>query len=175
MFARWFEYVHDIPGLRSMIAAYGAVMAASAGITLMILINADVTTVPPWSMLDVWAVIAGATSAGAAFFFARHWIGGAGVLGFARASVGMVIVTLATGLVAGTLIAPGYGTLAGPFMLVSAFIVNPLLAIAWAVVHFGAHLLIAVRRQVKNNNEFGSSARAVTQLSAISQANLYGR
>lgn len=173
MFARFFKPLHFTPGLRSLIVAYGAVMSASAGFTLMSLVDAGVTHVPPWSLYDVWAVGAGAMSAAVALFLARHWMGGAGALGMARAAVGAIIVSVVAAVFAGMLAAPIYGAVAGPIMLVSAFVTNPLLAIAWAIVHFGAHFLIADWRKEKFEDEHGSQDRAVSRLSAISQANLY--
>lgn len=172
MFARLFKAMHLTRGQKAVATAYGTVMAVSAGITLLIMSAIEgVNAIPPEpTLFDNWVIAAGALAAGLAFYLSRHWIGGRGALGLARAVVSTVMVTIGAALIGGTLIAPFYGTLAGPFVVLSEFLSNPMLAAAWFVILMSAHFMVAIWR---DEQEIGLASSAVSHLSQLSQANLY--
>ncbi len=173
MFARLLNKLHLTRGQKANALAYGAVMAVGAGISLMIMSAMDgENAIPPEpTLFDNWIILAGGLASGLALFLSRSWLGGSGALGLARALVASVIVTFVAALIAGTLVAPFYGTLAAPFILLSEFTAVPPLAVAWFGVLIGAHTLIGIWRDERN---WGQSGSAVSQLSELSQANLYG-
>lgn len=173
MFARFLNTLHLTRGQKAVAIAYGAVMAVSAGITLMIMSGVEgANAIPPEpTLVDNWIIAAGGLAAGLALFLSRTWLGGLGALGIARALVAFIMVTVVAAILAGTLVAPFYGTMVAPFMLLSAFVAAPILAVAWGGVLIGAHVLFGILRREQDTVESGS---AVSQLSALSQANLYG-
>ncbi len=172
MFARLFKTLHLSRGQKAVAIAYGGVMAVSSGITLMLMSAMEgAYAIPPEPTLyDNWVIVAGGIASGVALYMSRAWMGRRGALGFARAIVAAIIVTFVTAIIAGTLVSPFYGTLVGPFVLVSEFMAKPLLAVAWFVVLFGAHFLIAILRA---EEEWTRTSKAVSHLSSLSQANLY--
>ena len=173
MLARVLNKLHLSRGQKAIFFAYAAVMAVGSGIGLKIMAAMEgENAIPPEpTLVDNWIVIACGIAAGAALYLAQGWLGGRGVLGLARALVAMVLVTFVAALIAGTLVAPFYGTLAAPFVLLSEFISAPLLAAAWIGVLFCAHLLCVIRR---DELDWDQTHSAVSQLSQLSQASLYG-
>ncbi|MBE0414046.1 hypothetical protein [Yoonia sp.] len=172
MSRRFFKFTHLSRGDRALAMAYAVVMAVSAGLTVMIL---SVTAKPAASAAsgtaDSWAVLAGALSAGAAFYVLRGWFGRLGATGLLNAVAGSALVALSAASIAGLLVAPVVGLVMGPFVLVAAFWTYPVLGVAWLMVGTAAHLLISVRtrQSLRYDN------RAVSQLSQLSQVSLYGR
>ena len=165
------KMLHLTRGQKSVIVAYAAVMAIAAGIAIMIMSAADgvyaVPAEPTW--FDIWVIIAGGLASCAALYASRRWMGGRGAMGVARAVLAAIVVSLATAILAGALIVPGYGMLAAPLLVLTAFLAMPVLAIAWFSALFAAHYLFHKVEQEKEHTN-----PAVSQLSALSQANLYG-
>ncbi|WP_296425185.1 hypothetical protein [Yoonia sp.] len=156
--------------------AYAFVVAMSAGITILVMSGLDgANAIPPEPTLyDNWAVIAGGVSAGIALYLARSWMGQQGVIGVLRALVGTAIITVAAAMIAGTLISPLQGTIFAPFLLAVTFAAKPWLAVAWVAVTMCAHFLLVMRTNERSwGAGRGGAQRAVSQLSSLSQANLY--
>lgn len=160
-------------GERAVIMAYAAMMAVAAGMTIMIMSSlAGNSALPPEpTLVDNWAVIAGGLAGGAALFLLRGWMGKAGFLGMLRAVAGSLMIAFVASFVAGTLIAPLAGTVMGPLLLLAVFLSQPLLVVTWCGVGIIAHLLLIVRRQ----DLMSRDDRAISQLSQLSQLNLYRR
>lgn len=174
MFARFLSVLDVDSNMKSLVIAYGVTMAVAAGLTFMItnvLLQAG-TVNSAASMYNVWVIAAGGLSAGLALHLGRAWFGGRGVMGFARLVLGMVMVTIVTAVISGTLIAPLFGGLAAPIVLLTIFVANPWLAVSWFGLLLGVHVLIGMWRDgVGVAHQAGISS----QLSATSQAILYRR
>ncbi len=176
MWARIMKTIHLTRGEKSLAVAFGAIVAISAGITILIMSGVEgANAIPPEpTWYDTWVIFAGALSGGLALYLARGWMGVQGAIGYARAAIGSVAVALGAAVIAGTLILPLYGTIFGPIMLVTQFIELPLLAVAWFSVALAAHAMIARWREERAlGYGRGADRGAVTQLSRLSQINLY--
>lgn len=176
MWARIMKVIHLTRGEKSLAVAFGAVVAMSAGITILVMSGLEgenaIPPEPTW--YDNWVIFAGALSGGIALYLARGWMGMQGYVGFARAAVGSVAVALGAAVIAGTLILPLYGTIFGPIMVVTQFLDLPLLALSWFAVTMAAHALIGRWREERAlGYGRGADRGAVTQLSRLSQINLY--
>jgi hypothetical protein len=178
MRARLADRLHLTRGEKAYVIAYAAVIAMSAGMTLLIatgISGINILGLNP-TLFNFWIVFAGGLGGGMALRAARGWMGKPGALGFSRAIVGSVVVAILAAIVAGTLILPLYGTVYGPLLLVSEFIAKPWLAMAWFGVLFGGHYLMAI---LEEEFAFGVSRsanrRATEQLSSLSRAQLYRR
>ncbi len=176
MWARIMKTIHLTRGEKSLALAYAAIIAMSAGITILIMSGVQgANAIPPEpTWFDTWVILSGALSGGVALYLARGWMGAQGAIGFVRAGVGAIAVGLLAALIAGTLIMPLYGTVFGPIMLVTEFLARPWLAVSWFAVAFAAHALIA-RWTAERAWGLGRGADrgAVSQLSRLSQVNLY--
>jgi hypothetical protein len=165
-------------GEKAFVLAYGAVIAMTAGITLLIMSGVDGANAIPTdpSFYTFWIIFAGALSGGVSLYAARGWIGRPGGLGLARAVVGSISVAIVASLIAGTMIAPIDCTFYALVILITEFIAKPWLALAWFVVLIGAHylmMIIAEERALGIGR--GGDHRATAQLSKLSQAQLYHR
>lgn len=178
MFTRLAEKFHLTRGEKAYVVAYAAVIAMSAGVTLLIasgLEGINVLELEP-TLFTLWTVFAGGLGGGMALRAAKGWMGKPGALGLTRAIVGSIAVAILAAIVAGTLIVPLYGTVYGPLLIVSEFIAKPWLAVVWFAVLIGGHYLMAI---LEEEFAFGVSRyanrRATEQLSALSRAQLYRR
>lgn len=173
MWARISKTIHLSRGERGRAMAYAGLMAVSAGITLKIMSSLEgANAIPPEpTYYDNWAVIAGALSAGISLFLLRKWMGQPGVVGLLRASLGGLMIAFLAAFIAGTLIAPIQGSIMGPALLIVTFMSHAWLAVAWMTVALAAHFLLIVWA----NERAMIDHRAVSQLSRLSQLNLYGR
>ncbi|MEL6681761.1 MAG: hypothetical protein AAFQ09_03850 [Pseudomonadota bacterium] len=123
-----------------------------------------------------WVIFAGAVSGAISLAFARGWFGLEGKFGVIRALVGGIAVAIMAAMIAGILIDPLLGVVYGPVLLVTEFIARPWVALAWGAGMFGVHaLLLDARRERELMASPRGQARAVTQLSRLSQENLYRR
>jgi len=178
MLERFTDRLHLTRGEKSYAIAYAAVIAMSAGVTLVVASGVDganILGLDP-TLFTFWTVFAGGLAGGLSLRAARGWMGKPGALGLSRAIVGSVAVAILAAIVAGTLIVPLYGTVYGPLLIVSEFIAKPWLAVAWFGVLIGGHYLMAV---LEEEFAFGVSRsanrRASEQLSSLSRAQLYRR
>ena len=178
MFERLVKSIYLTKGEKAFALACAGVIAMTAGITMLIMSGVEgqsaIQAESSWYAL--WIVFAGALGGGVALFATRGWLGQSGALGLARAVVGSIALGFIAAIVAGTLILPLFGTFYAPFMLVTEFIDKPWLAVAWFVVLIGAHYMMNVLVEERAQGDgLGVDSRATSQLSKISQANLYQR
>jgi hypothetical protein len=165
-------------GEKAFVLAYGAVIAMTAGITLLIMSGVEGANAIPTdpSFYTFWIIFAGALSGGASLYAAHGWMGQPGGFGLARAMVGSLAVAFVAALIAGTMILPIYGTFYAPVMLITEFIDKPWLALAWFVVLMGAHYMMTIILEERAlGYGRGADHRATSQLSKLSQAQLYHR
>lgn len=155
---------------RALVAAYACVMAASAGIAMMINV-ARTQAAADLAFYGNWTIFAGAAAAGVALFVLRKWFGRAGVMGLMQATVGTLLLALLTAMIAGLLIAPVAGVVMAPIMLGVTFLWQPWVAVVWFGVAIAAHFLLGIWAQ----DQAAKRYRALSQLSRLSQINLYGR
>ncbi len=176
MWARFKKTINLTRGEKFLAMAFAAVIAMSAGMTILIMAGFErENPLPPEpSLYESWIILSSAFSGGFALYVARGWMGMLGLLGFARAFVGSIVVALGAAMIAGTLIMPLYGTVFGPIMLVTQFIELPVLAALWFTIAFGANALIAIWREERAlGYGRGAERDAISQLSRLSQINLY--
>ena len=178
MFARSFKTFTFSRAERFNIFAYGAIVAMSAGITILIMSKIDGTNLV-WAdqqWFSQWIILSGALSGGIALALARGWMGMEGALGLARAIVGTTAMALIAAMTAGLLIDPLIGVVYGPVLLATEFLAKPWLATAWMVVGLFVHYMqLRARRERDASYIASKSPRAMTQLSQLSQQNLYRR
>lgn len=178
MLARFTQSIYLTKGEKAFVLAYAAVIAMTAGITMLIMSGLEGPgAIPDEPTLYVfWTIFSGALSGGVALYLARGWMGKLGAMGVARAVVGSVAVALIAAVVAGTLIFPVYGTFYAPVLVLTEFLMKPWLAVAWFAVSIGAHYLMIV---LSEERAFGTgrSAKhsATARLSTLSRAQLYHR
>lgn len=172
------KFFYMTKGERALGLAYAAVMVAAAGIGLVAVArsgNGEALAGATFGFL-LWICAAGAIGGWLGLFAARAWMGDTGKVGLARAVVGGLAATFIAALVGGTLIHPVIGTFYAPVVVLSSFLAQPLLAVAWATVLIGAHYLMLV---IKDERDFGfgrgAEHRAISQLSSLSQAQLFPR
>ena len=78
-----------------------------------------------------------------AILMLRDRFGEAGCTGAARAVLGALATTIVLGIIAGTLTLPVYGTMFGPWLVLTVTISKPWLAMTWALSLYGVHLAMA--------------------------------
>lgn len=165
-------------GEKSTVLAYSALVAMSAGMTILIMSGVDGDNLF-WSnktWFSQWVIFAGALSGGIGLMLARGWMGLEGVLGVLRALVGSVAIAIMAAMIAGLLIDPLFGVVYGPVLLLTEFLAKPWLAVAWVVVAMGAHALQLIATRERGLLLMPRGARsAVSQLSQLSRDNLYKR
>ena len=154
-------------------------MAVAAGITITVMSRVEgVYAIPPGpTWVDGWVIGAGALAGGVALIVSRRWLGGDGAVGIARALTAIIVAPFFSAVLTGALIAPGYGMLAAPVLLLTNFIAMPALAIVWCGVMIAAHFSFCKLQQESDNffTDNVQNASAVSQLSSFSRANFYGR
>ena len=178
MLARFTKSIYLTKGEKALVLAYAAVIAMTAGITMMIMSGLEgPSAIPDEPTLYVfWAIFSGALSGGVALYLARGWMGKLGAMGVARAFVGSVAVALIAAVIAGTLVFPLYGTFYAPVLMITAFITKPWLAFAWFAVTIGAHYMMIVLSEERAFGTGRSAKRSATErLSTLSRAQLYHR
>lgn len=178
MFTRLADKFYPTKGERAYGFGFGVVILLTALMTIVLMagLDAPYTLELAPTTFVYWVGIAGAISGGVALYFARGWMGNAGMLGVARAVVGSIAVAIIAAIIAGTLTVPFAGTIYAPLVLLSAFLAKPWLAAIWFAGMFAAHYLMLY---LEEERAFGvgrsASRRATEQLSALSRANLYHR
>lgn len=178
MLARFTKSLYLTKGERAFVLAYAAIIAMTAGITMMVMSGLEGPGAMPQepTLYVFWIIFAGALSGGVGLYLARGWMGKLGAMGVARAFVGSVAVALIAAVVAGTLVYPLYGTFYAPVLLITAFITKPWLAVAWFAVTIGAHYLMIVLSEERAYGTGRSANRSATErLSTLSRAQLYHR
>lgn len=161
---------------KATIAAYAAVVAMTAGMTILIMsgVNGDNLLWGGESWFSYWVIFAGALSGGIALSLARGWMGREGVLGSLRAIVGGIAIAFMAAMIGGLLIDPLLGVVHGPVLTMTEFMEKPWLAAAWMIGTAGAHALMVLSARLRQDEYILSgSGRAVGQLSRLSQETLY--
>lgn len=176
MSARVVKYLSLSRPEKATVAAYAAVVAMTAGMTILIMSGVDGDNLL-WGdkgWFSYWVIFAGALSGAIGLSLARGWMGAEGVLGSLRAIVGGVAVGFMSAMIAGLLIDPLLGVVHGPVLVLTEFMNKPWLAVAWLIGMAGAHILMVLAAREREDNFIRSgSGRAVGQLSRLSQENLY--
>lgn len=161
---------------KATVAAYAAVIAMTAGITILIMsgVDGDHLLWGDQSWFSYWVIFAGSLSGAIGLSLARGWMGAEGVLGGLRAVIGGIAAGFMAAMIAGLLIDPLFGIVHGPVLVVTEFINKPWLAAAWSIGVAGIHaLLIFATRERQDDFIRSGAGRAVGQLSRLSQENLY--
>ncbi len=158
--------------------AYAAVIVMSVLVTVLVMAGVEgefaIPTEP--SLYTAWTVAAGAIGGGLALFAARGWLGLSGALGYIRAFVGSLAAALIGAVIVGVLILPIYGGFYAPVLMLSAFVAQPLLAVIWVGVYFGAHYLFTAQVEPSQEEYQVATLRyASSELSSLTQAQLYRR
>lgn len=163
---------------KATLAAYAAVVAMTAGMTIFIMsgVDGDLLIWGDKSWFSYWVILAGALSGAIGLALSRGWMGGEGILGTLRAIVGGVAMPGISAMAAGLLINPVLGIVHGPVLAMTEFLDQPWLALAWFIGIAGAHVLLVIARR-EREDDFARSGGglAVGQLSRLSQVNLYQR
>jgi hypothetical protein len=178
MSARIFKSFALSRGEKASVLAYAAVIAMAAGMTILIMsgVQGDHLIWGGKSWFSAWVIVAGALSGGIGLALAQGWMGLEGTLGTLRAIVGSVAVAVMAAMIAGLLIDPLLGIVYGPILLMTELMEKPWLAIAWLFVAMAAHsLMILAARDYDASQISRRSDRAVSQLSQLSQQNLFKR
>lgn len=76
----------------------------------------------------------------------RHRFGHSGIAGGFSAAGGALVATLLLGVVAGTFVLPIFGTMFGPWLVVSAVLNKPWLVLPWLLALYGLHLAMSEYR-----------------------------
>ena len=136
MFARLKETFYLTKAERSFAMASAAIIAMAAGLSVLVMsgVEGEAAIRADTSFYHYWVIFSGAVSAGVALFAARGWLGHVGAMGIARALVGSTAVALLSAIIAGTLIAPVYGTFYAPVLLATVFVSQPILAALWYAI-----------------------------------------
>lgn len=178
MFARVLKRMYLTKGEKAFILAYAAVIAMTAGVTILVMSGVSGANAVPDepSFYVFWTIFSGALSGGVALFAARGWMGRHGALGLTRAIVGSIAVAFIAAVIAGTMILPLYGTFYAPVLLMTELIEKPWLAVVWFTVLIGAHYLMMMIAEERALG-YGRDARnhPSAHLSALSRAQLYHR
>jgi len=178
MFTRLADKFYMTRGERAYGLSYVVVILLTAIVSIVVMagLEAPYTLELAPTSFAYWVGISGAIAGGVALYFARGWMGNAGMFGVARAVVGSIAVAIIAAIIAGTLTVPFAGTVYGPVVVLSAFIAMPWLAVIWVAGMAGAHFLMLM---LEEERAFGvgrsANGRATEQLSALSRANLYHR
>ena len=86
------------------------------------------------------STILAASGALLAAIILRESFGRPGLLGAGQAFVSSCVATCLMGIIAGTFLLPVFGTMFGPWLIITTLIVKPWLALPWALALFGFHL-----------------------------------
>lgn len=178
MWARIVKSIYLTKGEKAFVQAYGVIIAMTTGMTMLVMSGVDGPNAIPAepSFYAFWTIFSGALSGGVALFAARGWMGRVGKLGLFRAIVGSGAIALIAAVLAGALIVPLTGAFYAPVLMITEFIEKPWLAAIWFAVSIGAHFLMSVIVEERAlGYGRGTTQRATSQLSALSQAQLYRR
>ena len=138
-------------GERGHLLAYVIVTVAGALMTFLIvtrLENPDRSLFSALSGYEVWVTASGGIGAIAALYLTGELMGQPGKSGFFHALRGVLSLSFAGSLIAGTFALPLYGTMFGPFSLVVTVIGAPVLGALWIGSLFAVHvLMIRYRRE----------------------------
>ncbi|SFR43225.1 hypothetical protein SAMN04488005_1878 [Yoonia tamlensis] len=160
---------------KALATAYAAIGATSAGMTYLLTSHGGNVDVLARSLFgtDAGLVMVGGLSGIIALHISRRWLGLSGWVGGARAIFGGCVMALVAAMIAGTLIAPLSGTFFAPIMVIAAFGMKPWLAVAWGLVVLMVHVLLVRRANDMRRMTQLADIAAVSQLSALSQAQFY--
>ncbi len=152
MFTRANLNISRSDGERSLFLAFLGVALFGAGLSFTIVnkLGGEAEFLRKLTMYDYWVILAGALGAAGGLFIGKDRLGHDGWDGAGRAALGMVVVTFAATVCAGTLALPGYGTMFGPFATVLAFWETPILLAFWVIVLTACHLLILTWRRERH-------------------------
>ncbi len=178
MLTRLKDTIYLTKAERSFAMACAAIIAMAAGLAVLVMsgVEGEAAISPGSSAYVYWITFSGAASAGIALFAARGWLGQTGAMGLARAIVGSTAVALLAAIIAGTLIAPVYGTFYAPVLVATEFVARPWLVVAWYGILLGAHyMMIALHEERAFGLHRSAHRSAASQLSSLSRANLYNR
>ena len=140
-------------GERRQALAYLVVAFFGGGLGFMAVSSLDSGSLleRPLSWYELWIVLASAIGAVAGLRLNAKWIGVPGYNGIARAVPGTLFVTIIGSVIAGTLALPLYGTMFGPFILMTTMVRNPILATLWIWCLFASHFLLTERHHERNS------------------------
>lgn len=165
-------------GQKAGFGAYLSVILVSVVMTIVVMSGVEGQAAIPAepSLYTLWTVAAGAIGGGIAFFLARGWLGQRGAMGFARAVVGAVALSLIAAVITGALIFHVYGAFYGPVLFTTTLITHPVAAFVWIATLSGAHYMMTQRVAEEEEREHETAARYISaELSSLTQAQLYGR
>jgi hypothetical protein len=177
MFARILSSYRFTREEKALAFAYVAILAMCAGLAVFVVSSIAsqqtglVLNGTSWFL--PWTLLSGAVGGCAGLYIARGWMGLVGLLGFARALVGSIVILFIGSAVAGTLMAPIYGTLVGPVLAVAGLISLPWLGLGWLVVVGAAQVAFVIAAKERAAGHARGAERAMSQLSALSQAHFY--
>ncbi|WP_373353539.1 hypothetical protein [Pseudoroseicyclus sp. CXY001] len=114
------------------VAAVGATVALRGAMRLN-----DGAALGP--LYGLWVALAGALGAAAGLWLVRRHYGHEGRWGLVRFLWGVVLASFLAGILGGSLALPLYGTMFGPFALVTILAGAPLLAVIWLVAFARLH------------------------------------
>ncbi|MFZ3581090.1 hypothetical protein ACOI1H_02815 [Loktanella sp. DJP18] len=150
------RFVHPLrptPGERRLLAA-GLGVAVCGGLMSFVIVTQmgqNKTMLRSMTDADLWFVTAGMLGGIGGLYMGRNWLGHGGPAGAVKAVAGMLVVSFAGALIAGSLALPLYGTMFGPLMLGLTLAGNPALALLWLTVMTGSHLLFRTWRREKKS------------------------
>jgi hypothetical protein len=175
MFARIFKAPSVTPGGRFKLLAYSMVTSVTGLTGYLVLRDALFLPAVPGiiGLYDIWMICASALAGFAALMISRGWIGMPGMLGIIRACFGALVMLVLASLIGGSLIMPIYGTVYAPFIVLSAFIANPLWAVFWCGGVVAAHWVLAQSEQKRLAILSEQERQAQSSLSPLSQAYFY--
>ncbi|WP_322889602.1 MULTISPECIES: hypothetical protein [unclassified Yoonia] len=163
------------PDTKTTLSAYAGVTGVTGVVGYLVMSGAALwpNVAGTIGVYDAWMILAGALAGLAAMVIARGWLGMPGVLGAIRACFGALVMAILAALIGGSLIMPVYGTYYAPFVVLSAFIANPLWAVLWCGGVGVAHAVLsqAERRRLAILSK--QEQQAQSSLSPLSQAYFY--
>ena len=119
-----------------------AVIGAIIGLAATLQLGSGVQFQQGLAPYDIWVVSSSAVGAMLGLWVMRHRMGHAGLSGLLQALVGGVGISFFGPLIAGSLALPLYGTMFGPFTLVTILFQAPGLAVLWLATLGMAHHLM---------------------------------
>ncbi|WP_019954041.1 hypothetical protein [Yoonia vestfoldensis] len=160
---------------RTAVLAYAAVTVLTGLTGYMILSDAAMWPTAPGGIgiYDGWMIFASGLAGLTSLMIARGWVGTPGALGAVRACFGALVMLILASLIGGSLITPIYGTIYAPFIVLSAFLENPVVAALWCSGVFIAHWLLAQVERKRLAILSAQEKQAQSSLSPLSQAYFY--
>ena len=136
-------------GERGLVMAALAIAAVGALTSLQVLRQIHVPLSGAAGL--AWVLVVGALALPAAGWLLRHNLGLTGLHGIARAVLSLALIVPLSGLVGGTLLLPGHGTMFGPLATVLTVAGSPGLLALWAVAIAGLHLTVRAWRDERDS------------------------